>query len=423
MPSHHCHGVAGRFFSSGGDDIDKRKQSLNSNASGLEDSDSASSKKDEKYHNNKDVDPNFEVQIEDGMDSSKSAAKGNNKNSIVSGKNTSTFAVPQSVTNMLQQAQDRTIVFFNVPIIKERWKNRRAGPVMNTEWWIWNIALALMPALVLAIFFEYKTPQMHAYYEKLNNEQRNRLRQVIMAEDLEVEENDDAADIESGYNKVEENINAPHVPISHHNDGDGAETNVIPLAGQIPQQKNDEIKQRTLPQSLPPLKPVEMTKVDIPELQRRLELLEYKLQQFENSGQIREGPKHELEKKRQKQERLKERQLKYQMERLQQSGIQNRLEDKIIGIILKEEQDHQNMIASRRRRKEDKIANRPDALPPPGAQVVSSAARFRELDNGKDCQNDTQTNMSENEPSITRIVAPDRVGAPGSLAVDSDSEA
>jgi len=66
------------------------------------------------------------------------------------------------------------------PSVSERWKlirdsaNER-GVIMDEFWWKWNIALALMPVIIIAIICESMKPEMEEYYEGIARNEKHRL--------------------------------------------------------------------------------------------------------------------------------------------------------------------------------------------------------------------------------------------------------
>lgn len=53
----------------------------------------------------------------------------------------------------------------NRPSFEEQRKN---AVVMDRTWWMWNLALACVPGVIIACICEYYQPEMEQYYEKMN---------------------------------------------------------------------------------------------------------------------------------------------------------------------------------------------------------------------------------------------------------------
>ena len=54
-------------------------------------------------------------------------------------------------------------------------KRRRVGPVMDANWWFWNILLALSPAFILVLVCEYHQEEMENYFRQQNERDKSRI--------------------------------------------------------------------------------------------------------------------------------------------------------------------------------------------------------------------------------------------------------
>lgn len=66
------------------------------------------------------------------------------------------------------------------PSISERWKMMKdtadeRGVVMDDFWWKWNIAVAIIPAIIIVFVCESMKPEMEEYYENTARKQEHRL--------------------------------------------------------------------------------------------------------------------------------------------------------------------------------------------------------------------------------------------------------
>ena len=190
-------------------------------------------------------------------------------NSSLLGANTDVESVAKIIEVTLQSAQNRARGFFLPP--QEGDRPTRIPLQMDLKWWSWNIAVALTPAFLLIILFEYQTPQYEAYFSEVNELQEKRLMEA-----MGVEEPLHVSDICDEGNAI------PGREISM----DVSEASNPRTDGNVKGEQD-----RTVVQLL--------QRID------RLERIFH-----DKAG--------------------KERILQYEMERLHQSGIQNRMEDKMI---------------------------------------------------------------------------------------------
>lgn len=73
---------------------------------------------------------------------------------------------------------------------RKRFEDRK-GPVMDAHWWRWNIALAMTPALFLALLFESVDEEMNEYFDGFERAERERARRTLESEEKEYDEYDD----------------------------------------------------------------------------------------------------------------------------------------------------------------------------------------------------------------------------------------
>jgi hypothetical protein len=145
---------------------------------------------------------------------------------------------------------------------------------MDGKWWAWNIAVALLPAFILMIIFEYHIPQYEAFFAEVNRQEKGRLMEAM------------------GYN--EEQYSTIY--------GDNLiEDSSGPKGAINPTILNDDNKKSP----------------SLFELIQRIERLEHLLDD----------------------KKKKERILRYELERLDQSGVQNRIEDRMIEKLSKEKRE------------------------------------------------------------------------------------
>ena len=219
---------------------------------------------------------------------------------------------------------------------------KRVGPKMDRKWWMVNIALSLSPAVMIALYCEYQRGPMEEYFQGVREKERKR----IMGE-FEVDEDEaDAALVELGipleeeskksfsdrvadsasilYTSVVAMINGDDENAGSGSDDDeGAmsqqtESSLAAAdddAEEVPQtqmvDENAEIDQEARTGIKVPVG--EASEASIEELLRRIEALERQVQQ-KTAAEERE-------------KRRRAHQLKYRLERADQSGVQNRLED------------------------------------------------------------------------------------------------
>ena len=209
---------------------------------------------------------------------------------------------------------------------------KRVGPKMDRKWWTVNIALALSPAVMIALVCEYQRGPMEEYFQGVRERERKR----IMGEfDIE-EEEAEAALAELGRIPLEEeskksfsdrvadsasilytsvvgmitgdgggSVNGDK-GIDHQEKTQGTQTDDEQKMSSTP--TDTDISEETESDSKPP---AGGTSVD--ELLRRIEVLERQVQL------------KTVAEEREKQRRAH--QIKYRLERADQSGVQNRMED------------------------------------------------------------------------------------------------
>ena len=200
-------------------------------------------------------------------------------------------AVTKQFGDVVNAAQDRFRKFFIPPSDRPV----RVGPTMDGKWWAWNIAYALAPAFLLTLFFQYQRPQYEAYFEEANRSQRERLMQA-----MGMENEDELAVI-----RVEQKELAPFTKVA----ADGPTTAAVDEGDCIArngEQLTDENQQGH----------------DLLELLQRIDRLE------------------SIIKEKQRKERI----IQFEMERLNQSGIQNRIQDRMIVEYAQEEVDERKAL-------------------------------------------------------------------------------
>lgn len=190
-------------------------------------------------------------------------------NSSPLGGNTDVKSVARIIEDTLQSAQNRARGFFLPP--QEGDRPTRIPLKMDLKWWSWNIAVALTPAFLLIILFEHQTPQYEAYFSEVNEQQEKRLMEA-----MGIEEPLHVSDI------CDEHIAIPEREIRM----DVSEASNAHTDGDVKGEQDRTVL----------------------ELLQRIDRLERII--HDKAG--------------------KERILQYEMERLHQSGIQNRMEDKMI---------------------------------------------------------------------------------------------
>lgn len=216
---------------------------------------------------------------------------------------------------------------------------QRVGPKMDIKWWMVNIALSLSPAVMIALYCEYQRGPMEEYFKGVREKERKR----IMGE-FEVDEDEaDAALVELGIPLEEESkksfsdrvadsasILYTSVVAMINGDGEDAEGDNDDDEGEMSQQTESSLAAanghaKEVPQTPTIDKNAEIDheaetgtnisvgESSIEELLRRIEALEMQVHQ--------KTAAEEMEKRR------RAHQLKYRLERADQSGVQNRLED------------------------------------------------------------------------------------------------
>ncbi len=197
---------------------------------------------------------------------------------------------------------------------------KRVGPKMDRKWWTVNIALALSPAVMIALVCEYQRGPMEEYFQGVRERERKR----IMGEfDIEEEEAETAL-AELGRIPLEEEskrsfsdrvadsasilyTSVVGMIIGDHQEGtQGTQTANEQKMSSTP--VDADISEETETDSKPPA-----DGTSINELLRRIEALEKQVQ-LKTVAEERE-------------KRRRAHQIKYRLERADQSGVQNRMED------------------------------------------------------------------------------------------------
>lgn len=216
---------------------------------------------------------------------------------------------------------------------------KRVGPKMDRKWWMVNIALSLSPAVMIALYCEYQRGPMEEYFQGVREKERKR----IMGE-FEVDEDEaDAALVELGIPLEEESkksfsdrvadsasILYKSVVTMINGDDEDAENDIDGDEGKMSQQTGSLLvaadgdgkevsqtptidKKTEIDHEAETGTNISVGEASIEELLRRIEALERQVQQ-KTAAEERE-------------KRRRAHQLKYRLERADQSGVQNRLED------------------------------------------------------------------------------------------------
>ena len=215
---------------------------------------------------------------------------------------------------------------------------KRVGPKMDRKWWTVNIFLALSPAVMIALVCEYQRGPMEEYFKGVRDKERKR----IMGEFEVDEEEAEAALMELGipleeeskksfsdrvadsasilYTSVMGMINGDDEDADKNGDRDeggvGQQAELLAADGdakdvsqsQTTNDINADIDQEARIGAKGPVGEVSME-----ELLRRIEALERQVQQKTAAEE--------------KERRRRAHQMKYRLERADQSGVQNRMED------------------------------------------------------------------------------------------------
>jgi hypothetical protein len=201
---------------------------------------------------------------------------------------------------------------------------------MDVRWWIWNILFAIVPALAIGIYCEFRGQKlMHEYYTGLETEQMKR----ILGEDAVLDEwvVPPPENFVVRIVRFGREITAMLLSSMGDGDGDGDDastpqhrvndnteqlaieqqptTRTLASAGKTADDSVVVPTRQDAPVPAPPSSAAESTPSYKDDLVVRIEHLEALLL---------------------KQEQERQRQIKYQLERLQQSGTQNRVEDDLI---------------------------------------------------------------------------------------------
>ena len=213
---------------------------------------------------------------------------------------------------------------------------KRVGPKMDRKWWMVNIALSLSPAVMIALVCEYQRGPMEEYFKGVRDKERKR----IMGE-FEVDEDEaEAALVELGIPLEEESkksfsdrvadsasILYTSVVAMINGDGEDAGNNNDYDEGEMSQQMESLLTAgndaKEVPQTMDANAEIDheaetgtnisVGEASIEELLRRIEALEKQV--------------HKKTAAEEREKRRRAHQLKYRLERADQSGVQNRLED------------------------------------------------------------------------------------------------
>lgn len=193
---------------------------------------------------------------------------------------------------------------------------------MDVRWWLWNILFALVPALAIGIYCEFRGQKlMHEYYTGLETEQMRR----ILGEDAVLDEwvvpppeNFVVRIVRFGREITAlllSSMSGEDASIPQHR----VENNMEQLAIEQPTTCTPTNSRKTADGSV-----VVPTRQDAP-----APASSGADSTLSNKDDLVLRIEH-LERLLLKQERERQRQMKYQLERLQQSGTQNRMEDDLI---------------------------------------------------------------------------------------------
>jgi hypothetical protein len=185
---------------------------------------------------------------------------------------------------------------------------------MDVRWWIWNILFALAPALAIGIYCEFRGQKlMHEYYTGLETEQIRR----ILGEDAVLDEWI-VPPPENFVVRIARFGREITAMLLSSMSGDDAST---PQAIEQPTTRTPATVRKTADDSV-----VVPTRQDAPVPAPPSSAAKSK-PSYKDDLVLRI---EHLEALLLKQEQVRQRQIKYQLERLQQSGTQNRMEDDLI---------------------------------------------------------------------------------------------
>jgi hypothetical protein len=195
---------------------------------------------------------------------------------------------------------------------------------MDVRWWLWNILFALVPALAIGIYCEFRGQKlMHEYYTSLETEQMRR----ILGEDAVLDEwvvlppeNFVVRIVRFGREitaMLLSSMRGDDTSKPQHRVNDNTEQ----LAIEQPTTRTPTTDKKTADDSV-----VVPTRQDAP-IPAPTSSAAESAPSYKDDLVVRI---EHLEALLLKQERERQRQIKYQLERLQQSGTQNRMEDDLI---------------------------------------------------------------------------------------------
>ena len=217
----------------------------------------------------------------------------------------STKAIEASTHHHQQQQQQRPI---------------STGPVMDAEWWFWNIAFALLPAFLIATYCEFRgQPRMRAYERRREIEELKR----VMGDDFiippELEEEVPIESFAQRLRKVAREVSfffsGAAGELSEGEAGDGT----------AKEGKKEEDTQREGAKVSAPMTRAVDAKKDVstetapPTAPSRDELTERSL--------LDRVAKLEAIVQEQRERRLRD--VHFELDRLRQSGVQNRMDDEV----------------------------------------------------------------------------------------------
>jgi hypothetical protein len=199
---------------------------------------------------------------------------------------------------------------------------------MDVRWWIWNILFALVPALAIGIYCEFRGQKlMHEYYTGLETEQMRR----ILGEDAVLDEwvVPPPENFVVRIARFGREITAMLINSMSGDDASqpqhGVENNKEQLAIEQPTTRKPATVGKTADDSV-----VVPTSQDAPAPAPASSATDSSNTRSNNYKDDLVVRIEHLEALLLKQERERQRQMKYQLERLQQSGTQNRMEDDLI---------------------------------------------------------------------------------------------
>jgi len=256
---------------------------------------------------------------------------------LVETNQTTKVSSTKQVNKLLELAQGRLgylqsklYKYWNPDYLKEQQRPVKKGPIMDFRWWVWNVLFALVPAMMIGIYCEFRG--QHLMHETIQQQELEQMKR-IMGEEY-VQEHLQELTIPPPQNFVVRAWNVLHQVITlikghlvvvgeQQQQQDHIDDNNEVVSEKTRQQESETPQSRTTAkihtttaittkESSSSEAKTSITSSNDPSLQALLDRIQ------------------QLEQKVNQQERDRQRMLDNQRNRIQHSGIQNRMEDSMV---------------------------------------------------------------------------------------------